>query len=137
MAFDATRTLSSVFRQSRDQVIAGPMETIKKFGVQARLSEPFIDQIVESYDREPEPTLFGVINAFTRAAHELPPLARIEVERFAGRVLIGKVEVSSNEHKAGEKPAFLFIVFIESCRFTKTWFFHNSISLKGIQPSFF
>ncbi len=27
-------------------------------------------------------------------------------ERFAGRVLMGKVEVSPNGHKAGEKPAF-------------------------------
>lgn len=62
--------------------------------------------MVESYGQEPEPTLLGVINAFTRAAHELPPLARIDVERFAERVLMDKVEVSSNGHKAGEKPAF-------------------------------
>ncbi len=105
-AFDAARSLSSVFRQSRDDIITGPVETIKRLGVQARLSEPFVDRVVESYDREPEPTLFGVINAFTRAAHELPPLARIDVERFAGRVLMGKVEISSNRQEAGEKPAF-------------------------------
>ncbi len=105
-AFDAAHSLSAAFRQSRDEVITEPVETIRRLGGQARLYEPFVDRVVESYDREPEPTLFGVINAFTRAAQELPPLARIEVERFAGRVLLGKEVISSNGHKAGEKPAF-------------------------------
>jgi len=40
---------------------------------------------------EPEPTRFGVINAFTRAAQKLGPLQRIEVERFAETLLEAKL----------------------------------------------
>ena len=40
---------------------------------------------------EPEPTRFGVTNAFTRAAQKLRPLQRIEVERFAGTLLEAKL----------------------------------------------
>ena len=51
-----------------------------------------------------------VINIFTRVVQQLPPPARIDVERFAGRVLMGREVISSNGHKAGEKPAFFNFV---------------------------
>jgi hypothetical protein len=43
------------------------------------------------YAAEPEPTRFGVINGFTRAAQKLGPLQRIEMERFAGTLLEAKL----------------------------------------------
>jgi hypothetical protein len=39
----------------------------------------------------PEPTRFGVINAFTRAAQRFGSLQRIEIERFAGTLLEAKL----------------------------------------------
>jgi hypothetical protein len=43
------------------------------------LSQKFADEVASGYAAEPEPTRFGVINAFTRAAQKLGPLQRIEV----------------------------------------------------------
>jgi hypothetical protein len=50
------------------------------------------DELVSSYLVEPEGSRFGVINAFTNAAQKLGPLQRIEMERFAGTLLVGPLE---------------------------------------------
>jgi hypothetical protein len=43
--------------------------------------------MVSSYLLEPEPTQFGVMNAFTNTAQKLRPFQRIDLERFAGTLL--------------------------------------------------
>jgi hypothetical protein len=54
-----------------------------------KLSKELTDDLVSAYQDEPEPTRFGVINAFTCAAQQLAPLERIEMERFAGSLVNG------------------------------------------------
>ena len=75
------------FLKTHDEPIPVPLETIRKIVEARQLSQKFTDDTVSSYLTEPEPTRFGVINAFTRAAQGLGPLQRIEVERFAGTLL--------------------------------------------------
>ena len=60
---------------------------IRKIAESRKLSQKFTDEVVSCYGIEPEPNRFGVINAFTSAAQTLAPLARIEMERFAGSLL--------------------------------------------------
>ena len=45
------------------------------------------EPVLAAYRAEPEPNLFGVLQAITRAAQGLPPEGRLELERFAGRLL--------------------------------------------------
>jgi hypothetical protein len=68
-------------------VIADPQKTICELAEARKLSLKFTDEVLSSYAVEPEPTRFGVINAFSRAAQKLGPLQRIEVERFAGTLI--------------------------------------------------
>ncbi len=55
------------------------------------LSQKFTDEVLSSYEAEPEPNRFGLINAFTAAARQLAPLQRIEMERFAGTLLEARI----------------------------------------------
>jgi hypothetical protein len=63
------------------------VETICRLAEARKLSLKFTDEVLSSYAAEPEPTRYGVINAFTRAAQKLDPLQRIEMERFAGTLI--------------------------------------------------
>jgi hypothetical protein len=44
--------------------------------------------VVDAYDAEPDATLWGIVQATTRAAQSLLPEDRLEMERFAGRLLV-------------------------------------------------
>jgi hypothetical protein len=63
------------------------VETIRRLAASRKLSLKLTDEVLSSYQIEPSPTRFGVINAFTAAARSLAPLDRIEVERYAGSLL--------------------------------------------------
>jgi hypothetical protein len=87
---DAFRVASSVldsFLKTREEPVANPVATIRELAAKRDLSQKFTDQAVSRYQAEPEPSRFGVINAFTSAAQLLAPLQRIEVERYAGTLL--------------------------------------------------
>ncbi len=58
-----------------------------KVALARKFFKKFTDEVVTGYLAEPEPSRFGVINAFTRAAQGLAPLQRIEMERFSGTLL--------------------------------------------------
>ncbi len=82
----------SVFLKTREVEVVDPLEVIRKIAEERKLSQKFSDEVVSGYLAEPEANWFGVINAFTRAAQGLAPLQRIEMERFAGRLLEMPVE---------------------------------------------
>jgi RNase H-fold protein (predicted Holliday junction resolvase) len=67
------------------------IETIRKIAEERKLSQKLTDEVVSSYLIEPEKNRFGVINAFTNAAQRLAPLQRIEMERFAGTLLVARL----------------------------------------------
>jgi hypothetical protein len=86
-AFKVASRILDAFLDTHAEPVPDPLEVIRKIAEERQLSQKFTDQVVSGYLAEPEQTRFGVINAFTRAAQELAPLQRIEMERFAGTLL--------------------------------------------------
>jgi hypothetical protein len=91
IAFKVANGVLDAFLKTRQEPIGDPVETICRLAEERKLSLKFTDQVISSYAAEPEPTRFGVINAFTRAAQKLAPLQRIEIERFAGSLIEAKL----------------------------------------------
>jgi hypothetical protein len=91
IAFKVASSVLDRFLKTREEFVPDPVETIRQLAEARKLSRKFADEVSSSYAAEPEPTRFGVINAFTRAAQKLGPLQRIEVERFAGTLLEAKL----------------------------------------------
>ncbi len=95
IAFKVASSALDQFLKTREELVPDPVETIRQLAearkLSRKLSRKFADEVASSYAAEPEPTRFGVINAFTRAAQKLGPLQRIEVERFAGTLLEAKL----------------------------------------------
>jgi hypothetical protein len=91
IAFKVAASVLDRFLKAREEVMADPVETIRQLAEARKMSQKFADEVASSYAAEPEPTRFGLINAFTRAAQKLGPLQRIEMERFAGTLLEAKL----------------------------------------------
>ncbi len=90
--FKVSSEVLNTFLKAREVKVVDPLEVIRKIAEERQFSQKLTDQVVSGYLAEPEANWFGVINAFTRAAQGLAPLQRIEMERFAGRLLEGPVE---------------------------------------------
>jgi len=75
------------YAATRDEKVDYPEELIRKLSKRQGYSEDFAETVIQNYREEAEPTKYGVINAYTRAARNLPFERRIEVEKFAGRLL--------------------------------------------------
>jgi hypothetical protein len=104
IAFDVATDVLKRFLKTHEEPIADPAEEICLLAEAQKMSCKFADEVIASYAAEPEPTRFGVINAFTRAAQKLGPLQRIEVERFAGS-LLGERSVPSLHADSIASPA--------------------------------
>jgi hypothetical protein len=85
--FRLSSSLLDAFLKTREERIEDPVEAIRKIAEARQFSQKLTDEVVSSYLVEQEPNRFGLINAFTNAAQKLGPLQRIEMERFAGRLL--------------------------------------------------
>lgn len=85
--FRVASSVLEAFLKTREEPIEDPLEAIRKIAEARNFSQKFTDETVSSYLAEPDPNRFGVINAFTRAAQNLGPIQRIEMERFAGTLL--------------------------------------------------
>jgi hypothetical protein len=90
-AFQVASAILDAFLKTREEPVPDPVETIRKLAAQRKFSQRFADEVISSFQAEPDPSRFGVINAFTSAARKLAPIQRIEMERFAGTLLNGKV----------------------------------------------
>jgi len=90
-AFEVASVLIDEFLKTREVPIVDPVETIRKLAASRKFSQRFSDEVISSYEIEPEPSRFGVINFFTSAAQKLAPLQRIEVERYAGTLMTAKI----------------------------------------------
>jgi hypothetical protein len=75
------------FLKARDDPILDPLAVIRKIAAERKLTQRFTDEVVARYVAEPEPSKFGIVNAFSGAAQTLAPLQRIDMERFAGSLL--------------------------------------------------
>lgn len=105
IAFEVAGNVLDRFVKAHEEPVSDPVESIRQIAEAGKLSQKFAEEVVASYAGEPEPTRFGLINAFTRAAQKLKPLQRIEVERFAGTLLDGTLPaVQLAGHEGGENP---------------------------------
>ena len=86
-AFEIASSALDTFLATRMEPIIDPVAAIRKIAEERKLSQKFTDEIVGHYQVEPEPSRFGVINAFTSAAQTLAPLQMIEMERLAGTLV--------------------------------------------------
>lgn len=86
-AFQLASSMLDAFLKTHQEPVPDPFDVIRKLAEERQMSKKFTDQVVSSYLAEPETSLFGVINAFTRSAQGLAPIQRIEMERFAGTLL--------------------------------------------------
>lgn len=85
--FTVASAALEAFLKTREERLPDPVATIRDLAASRQLSRAFTDQAVSAFHVDPEPTRFGVINAFTHAAQNLAPLQRIEIERFAGTLV--------------------------------------------------
>jgi hypothetical protein len=85
--FRIARAVLDAFLKTREVKVVDPLEVIRKIAEERKFAQKLTDEVVSSYLGEPEPSWYGVINAFTSAAHKLGPLQRIKMERFAGTLL--------------------------------------------------
>jgi len=90
-AFQTASSILDGFLKTKEEPVPDPVETIRRLAAQKKLSQKFTDEVISTYQIEPDPTRFGVINAFTSAAQKLSPIQRIEVERYAGTLLDAKI----------------------------------------------
>lgn len=90
-AFQVASSILDNFLATRMVPIPDPVAAIRKIAEERKLSQKFTDEVVSHYQAEPDSSRFGVINAFTSAAQILAPLQRIEVERFAGTLVGGRL----------------------------------------------
>ena len=90
--FRVASSVLDAFLKTREVKVVDPLEVIRKIAEERKLSQKLTDEVVSSYLVEPEPSRFGVINAFTNAAQKLGPLQRIEMERFAGMLLEAQLQ---------------------------------------------
>jgi hypothetical protein len=73
------------FGETQRQQIQNPFAVINKLTKEGGFSRQFTDTAKESF--EGDNTAYGVINAFTRAARDLPNERRLEAENFAGKLV--------------------------------------------------
>lgn len=67
--------------------VANPLSVIEELAKKQMYSQNLIDQAKTNFMIEPENSLYGVVNAFTRTARDLPNERRLEVEAYAGEIL--------------------------------------------------
>jgi len=79
-----------VFVQSYEETVANPADVIKELAAKRGLTQEQTDQVQLAYQVEPMATRFGVIGAFTRAAQAMEADVRVDLERFAGGLLMDR-----------------------------------------------
>lgn len=82
----ATKIADS-FEETKKIIIPNPAKTIMLMCEDQNYSKKLTKQILKSYNEEPMKSRYGVVNAFTRGARGLSNQQRLEVEKFAGRLL--------------------------------------------------
>lgn len=81
----------SEFLKTKDVKISNPKEVIERLAKDQKYNDKLLESIQESFKVENDYTKYGVINAFTRSARDFDYEKRIEIERFAGSLLMKKI----------------------------------------------
>lgn len=79
--------MQEAFKKALEHAVIDPMKLINDHGLE-HLTQDAVKAVLAAYTVEPDPNLFGVVNAFTRAAQTAETLeARYEFERVGARLL--------------------------------------------------
>lgn len=78
---------------TREKKVKEPEKIIETIVNHENLPIGLTNRIVKSYLEEPEPTEYGVLNAFTRSARDMNYIDRVEIEKLAGKLLIEGIKV--------------------------------------------
>lgn len=74
--------------KSREIKVENPIDLIKKLAEENKYSQDFSDAILNSWNTNPGDTAYEIINAFTESAKLLPFEKRVDVEKFAGDLML-------------------------------------------------
>jgi len=83
------------------QAVELPKDMIINLSKLYQVSDNTIQKVIWAYDEEPMPNLYGIVNAFTRAAHDFDGKNRDELEDIGGKIL--SLNVSKYDHIAKVK----------------------------------
>lgn len=100
-AFRASQDTIANLVDARKRKVEMPSEIIRQISKANRLSQQFTDQALVAYGIEQSisgDTDFSVIQAFTRAAQNLDPNSRVEVEMLAGYMLDNSLVAASRKN---------------------------------------
>ncbi len=75
------------WHKAQTRRLKDPLTVIRETSSRHHLPKQFEGEVIASFLARPEPTLFGVMNAFTNAAQKLAPQGQIEVERLTGTLI--------------------------------------------------
>lgn len=73
-------------RNARQDPVDDPHAALEVMVTAHPQLRPISESVYDAYEKDPEPTRFGLIQAVTRAAQALRPEDRLTVEEFAGRI---------------------------------------------------
>lgn len=83
----AAAQMQDMFKKALAHAVSDPMKLINDHGAE-HLTQDQLKAVLAAYTVEPDPNLFGVINAFTRGAQTASNLeTRYEMERVGARLL--------------------------------------------------
>jgi hypothetical protein len=83
-AIDLADSTMITFKKAKTVPVKSPLDLIDKLAKDQKYSQEFTDNIKNSWNKEPQETVYAIVNALTDSAKVLPFDKRLEVETFAG-----------------------------------------------------
>lgn len=91
-AIKAGDGLVKTMRQAKGIKVASPLDIIKEIAQKEEYSKKLTDILINNFMVEPDNTLYGVTNAFTRTARDIENTERrLNLEEYAGNMLMNMV----------------------------------------------
>jgi hypothetical protein len=78
---------ATLLSDARQRPVTDVQMAVRSVLADAALPARHLPAVLAAYDREPEPTAFGIAQAFTRAAQDQTPEIRLDFEQAAGAYL--------------------------------------------------
>ena len=87
-SLEKSNNIINTFEDAKKIQIEDPVADIIRLSEYANFSKKLTDSVIKNYFIEPMKNRYGVVNAFTRGARDLNNHQRLQVEEFAGRLLV-------------------------------------------------
>jgi Flp pilus assembly protein TadB len=90
------RRAGDTMGRAADLAVTDVREEVRLSLAAARLPQRLLAPVLDAYEREPHPSVFGISQAMTLAAQALAPEQRHDVEAAAGRYLAQRTEARND-----------------------------------------